>query len=478
MEIRKLYYVKLNFYIFKYMICYIYMCDNWIEKYKPKKIKDIIGNSNSILKINHWLSNFKNEKYCSVVISGYHGVGKNLITKILLESNNYYYKWLDYKDEKAKNLFDDLINSFTGDTLEFFFSKEKKKFALIINDIEKITLKNEKSRIKELVKQNYIKKYFPIIFISNMQHNKLLTDILDYSESIKLLQPSEKDLLVLLNRIINMDDIVINDEKIKKKIVKYAQNDMRRLISIVYDLSNSFEHGKNIDRESLKLYYFNSQKKCKDTSLFEASKSLIDEYNNINNSLSLYKVDKVLVPLTIHENFTKSVFNRFKSNNIYFDTLKNVTDSISKGDVIETNIYTDQNWFLHDIHGFYTCVRTSYHINKHDNSKKSSNLYYDMKFSSDLNQTSLKNINKKQITNLQKIFYNKSFNDIINLNKLIYHLVKNEKIKELYLIMKDYDSNIKTVETIIKIDKTLPKIVLSQKNKKIYNMYSKNKINL
>ena len=62
------------------------------------------------------------------------------------------------------------------------------------------------------------------------------------------------------------------------------------------------------------------------------------------------------------------------------------------------------------------------------------------------------------------------------MNKLIYHLVKNEKIKELYSIMKDYDSNVKTVETIIKIDKTLPKISLNQKNKKIYNMYVKNKI--
>jgi hypothetical protein len=101
-----------------------------------------------------------------------------------------------------------------------------------------------------------------------------------------------------------------------------------------------------------------------------------------------------------------------------------------------------------------------------------------MKFSSDLNQTSLKNINKKQITNLQKVFPNKSFNDIINLNKVIYHLVKNEKIKELYMIMKDYDSNVKTVETIIKIDKTMPKIALSQKNKKIYNMYAKNKLTL
>jgi hypothetical protein len=310
-----------------------------------------------------------------------------------------------------------------------------------------------------------------------MQHNKLLTDILEYCEPIKLSEPSEKDLLILLNRIINKGDIIISDEKIKKKLVKYAQNDMRRLISIIYDISNSFENGKDIDKESLKLYYSISQKKFKDTSLFEASKTLIDEYSNVNKCLSLYKVDKVLVPLTIHENFTKSIFNRFKKNKIYFDTLKNVTDSISKGDVIETNIYTDQNWFLHDIHGFYTCARTSYHINKYDLSKKTLKIYYDMKFSSDLNQTSLKNINKKQITNLQKIFHNKSFNDIINLNKLIYHLVKNEKIKELYLIMKDYDSNVKTVETIIKIDKTLPKISLSQKNKKIYNMYVKNKLN-
>ena len=156
-----------------------------------------------------------------------------------------------------------------------------------------------------------------------------------------------------------------------------------------------------------------------------------------------------------------------------------MTDSISKGDVIETNIYTDQNWFLHDIHGFYTCARTSYHINKHKPKyKKSSIPYYEMKFSSDLNQTSLKNINKKQITNLQKVFPNKSFNDIINLNKVIYHLVKNEKIPELYRIMRDYDSNVKTVETIIKIDKTMPKIVLSQKNKKIYNMYVKKKLTL
>ena len=87
---------------------------------------------------------------------------------------------------------------------------------------------------------------------------------------------------------------------------------MRRLISILYDMSNSFDNNKEIDKDAIKLYIYNSQKKCKDTSLFEASKNLIDNYTDVNDSLSLYKVDKVLVPLTIHENFTKSLFNRYK----------------------------------------------------------------------------------------------------------------------------------------------------------------------
>ena len=38
------------------------------------------------------------------------------------------------------------------------------------------------------------------------------------------------------------------------------------------------------------------------------------------------------------------------------NVLKNVTKSISLGDIIETNIYTDQNWYLHDIHGFTSFI--------------------------------------------------------------------------------------------------------------------------
>ena len=331
----------------------------------------------------------------------------------------------------------------------------------------------KKKRIIELVKINCEKKIFPIIFISNLQHNKLLTDITMYCDNFQIKSPSTSDTLTLLNRISEKENINYENDKNKILIVKFCQNDFRRLISILYDLKNSFNK-EVLTENDIKNYLFTSMKKNKDISLFEATKFLVDEYKNINDCINLYKVDKVLVPLTIHENFYKSLLGRYSDNNKILNTMKNVTDSISKGDVIETNIYTDQNWFLHDIHGFFTCAKTSYNINKHKPKFKKNDIpYYSLSFSSDLNQTSLKNINKKQITNLQSFFPDKSFKDIISLNKIIYDLVKNEKLEIIYNILNKYSKDIKTVETFIKIDKSMPKISISQKNKKKFNLLAK-----
>ena len=450
------------------------MCDLWIKKYKPDNIGEIIGNKSNIQKINSLINNFKDAEYSNFVISGYHGVGKNTIIKLILEKNNYTIKYLCYKDEKAEDLFNDLINYCNGQHIDNLFKKQITKFALVINDIEKISLKNEKIRIKELVQLNNTKKLLPIIFISNIQHNKLLIDILTYSYNITINKPTKKNLLIFLNRIIENENMNVDDE-VKEQIIDFAQYDIRRLISILYDIKNSFNDIEVIDINCLQLYFNTSNKKLKDTNLFEATKTLINEYTNISNCLSFYKVDKVLIPLTIHENYSKGLFDKCKNNGDLLESFKNISDSISKGDVIETNIYTDQNWFLHDIHGFYTCCKTSFHLNK-NNSNPSKKIDYEMKFSSDLNQTSLKNINRKQITNLQKILPNKRIIDIINLNKIIYNLVLDEKFDIIYNIIKSYNSNVKIIENIIKIDKTINKITLSQKNKKLYNSYIKNDI--
>ena len=58
------------------------MSDIWIEKYKPKNIDDLISNKDLIEDLCLKIKNFKTNNYSNFVISGYHGVGKNIITNL------------------------------------------------------------------------------------------------------------------------------------------------------------------------------------------------------------------------------------------------------------------------------------------------------------------------------------------------------------------------------------------------------------
>jgi hypothetical protein len=177
----------------------------------------------------------------------------------------------------------------------------------------------------------------------------------------------------------------------------------------------------------------------------------------------------------IHENYIKKIL--YKSTdpweNTIYDLVK-TSDSISRGDNIETSIYTDQNWYLQNIHGFYTCINTSYWINKNNIINNINNK--SIKFSSDLNKTSLKNINRKNITNLLKIIPNKSIYDILILNKICNYLLKNNKETELIKILSYYtkDLTFKEIELCLKIDKTNEFELLSSKDKKKLTKLIKN----
>jgi hypothetical protein len=183
--------------------------------------------------------------------------------------------------------------------------------------------------------------------------------------------------------------------------------------------------------------------------------------------MKLYESEKVLLPLMIHENYLKKILNKTKNSweSIIHNIVK-VSDSLSRGDNIETSIYTDQNWYLQNIHGFYTCLNTSFWINRY---KTKYTLKSDkMKFSSDLNKTSLKNINRKNINNLLKIIPNKSIEEIMYINQLANYLVKNNMEGELITVLQHYkkDITVKEIELFLKIDKTQDFYTLTSKDKK------------
>jgi DNA polymerase III delta prime subunit len=448
----------------------------WTEKYEPKSISELVINKDKIIKIKNWLINFSSPNEPStIIVYGSHGIGKNVSLNILLQELKYDTKTLSSNSIKNRKIINEILNSCqkTQNIYNILTNNNiTNKYALIIDDTETITLTSEKDSLLELCKYNDKNKIMPIIFISNNQHSKLISDIKKACTEYEFNKPNFNELLHIFNNITQKENIKIINVKVINSIIKYAQNDIRRLIFILQDLYLTY--GQNeITVEKLQNYFNFSHKKDIDIGLYEATKEVLDNYKSINTLLDLYETEKVLLPLMIYENYHKNMYARniINKDNILLkqlDISRRICNSISKGDVIETNIYTDQNWMNQSIHGFYTICDCSYTINNMLGNENKPIPNYNLNFSADLNKTSLKNINKKNIINLQSIILNKSLDDILYINKLIYKLINNGKIKEAHKLCKDYSIDIKFLEIIIKIDKNNDKLIISQKTKKIF----------
>ena len=449
----------------------------WIDKYKPNNVNDILINKNSITHINNWLNNFQSSNNSgSIIISGTHGVGKNISIELLLKNLNYEQILLTSSIQKNKKTINDILKlcNKSQNIYDLLINNQNnKKYALVIDDTETITLKSEKTNLYELCKENDKKKRLPIIFISNGQSNKLIVDLKKSYKEYIFNQPTNHELSIILNNIVNKEKINFANNKIIVSIIKYAQNDIRRLINMLQDLYMTYGV-KEIDVEKLQNYFYCSQKKYIDLVLHDSTCELLDDYKNINHCMTIFESNKVVLPLMIFENYYRSMFNR-QTNCLDKDELllkqlnvsRNVSDSVSKGDVIETNIYTDQNWLYQNIHGYFAICDTSYCLNSTFKSDKPIN-YKLQDYSTDLNRTSLKNINKKNIAKLLSVIPNKTYDDILYINKLISKLILKNKIKQVYQLCKDYPIDIKILETILKIDKTTEKIIIGPKTKKLF----------
>ena len=441
--------------------------DLWVNKWRPTCIKEVIGNKTVISKLEDWIANFDTHNNNSIIIMGGHGIGKTMIVQLLLEKYNYQLKMI-YPDEiksfRTDMDFDDYYNYNNSISSKVKMkSHTNKKLALVFDESESITLTSERKYVFNIYKLNAKNKNFPLIFISNTNHSKLVNDLKKYCLEFTFYSPSSYELIPYIKKICKEEMVEIADMDSINILIQFSQYDIRRLVNILQEYHYNFNI---INLTNMMQFIEESIMKDTDVGLYDASMNLINNMYDFEQIYKLYETDKVLVPLMINENYYKKILsNKNKSKwDDMMDQMLNISDSLSIGDNIETSIYTDQNWYLQNIHGFYTCYNTSYWSNMSDKQLTKT----DMKFSTDLNKTSLKNINKKNIVNLEKIISNKSIEEILILCKITNYLVDKKKSQDIINILKNYkkDINIKDLELCLKIDKTFDFITLSTKDKK------------
>lgn len=410
----------------------------------------------------------KKGPYSCMLITGNHGIGKTCAVQAILKDLKYDVQIINFSRIKSskniKDILDKLVNNKTN-IMAALNETAPEKTVIVVDELESLTSRAEINCIAAIMLNNEKNWNYPIIFIANTKHNKFISEIKKKSYEVNMWPPDMNDLRTLFNRITKDENMKITNIAVINKILEQSQRDLRRLVYILQDIKSVYEEyvtNNKLTDAMITEYFSKSKKKDLDYDLYRAAGNVLFNYIGIDNTLRLYETDKVNLPLMVHQNYLHGINNYCPSVEGKHILSRSISESLSKGDVIENYIYGNQNWTIHEAHGFYSCICPSYLL---DNCRSDRN--FKLGFPDDLNRTSIKCINKKNILKVNEYLKNMNIHDYIYINQIIRNLLEDGRIEECVALFDQHDFKFDNIDKILKVDKIKSsKINLTGKQKK------------
>lgn len=482
-----------------------------IDKYKPKKSSEIVGNRNSVQNIINWIKSFEENKvtqrtikkkkknnrikksivieelnedkddnesveegeeineeesivsktkksgpYSSLLISGPHGVGKTCSIYTILTEKKYTIHTINFQKLKTAKNVNELLENIKmrkNDVYSQLYQNTTNNIAVVIDNLESITALAEKVCIRKLMEINDIYWFFPLIFITNTQHSKFINEVNKKAQSVLFWNPFPSDIKPYVINVCKNEKININESRCIDKIISYSQSDIRKILYLLQDIKKTFTNSKIIiDYSKLIEHLGIYKKKDIDMTLKTSTKMLLQNYNGISNILKQHELEKVTLPLMIHQNYLDCVELFCDNEKIQHELTSEISEYLSKADVIENYMYGYQIWSIYEVQGMYSCVIPSYLLNEYTENKYGEKL--EITYTKDPNRTSIKKINKKNKMNINKVLKNLDINDCVYIGQIVRDLIEKNKIKECRDLLSGYNLTLSNIDTLLKIDKT------------------------
>lgn len=396
------------------------------------------------------------------IVTGDHGTGKTSTVKAILNGLGYLIKFVNFAKLGSIRSVDDFIENLLtmDDIFEIIEHKRVKKFAVLVDDIHSVSTPTEKNVINGLLKLNSEMWACPVIFIGSNKHKKFMTGIKKECYHISMYIPSTDDMLSLFERVGIGEGMQLENEDVAIEIIKHSQNDYRRLIVTMGELLRIHE-SKVITRTDIDKYIKYAGEKDVDGSIYENTTLLFSNYNGINPALKIFEKGKTDMPLMVHQNHFLATNGYIKDRSKRIDVSADIANHLAHADVMDNFIYSDQNWYLQETYGYYSCVYPSFKMKNEIDTEKlamdSKYPYYDPVFSTqypkDLNRTSTRCINYKNVKFANEYFRDMTTEDYVLAVKLIKSLLEDNRVAECENILKEYKLTAQGIMYVLKIDK-------------------------
>ncbi|MCY3411400.1 MAG: replication factor C large subunit [Candidatus Heimdallarchaeota archaeon] len=294
----------------------------WVEKYRPQKRSDLIGNESSVngvyLFLKKW--NSRTSKIRGVLLIGPPGCGKTSAALALANELNYEIVEVNASDTRNKNS----LKSTFGKAAKTFNPYASRQRLLLVEEIDGLAGNSDRGGLNEVIK--IIKSsYYPIISTANDEESDKVMKLSKELRVFHFNRLDELDMFELLERIAEKEKLSIPEEDIEA-IVENSQGDMRAAIN---ELESYYQIKLNTNVQRNKMMTLTEMI----NSLYR-SKSVGEAKDILSNAPSNYR-------FILH-----SIFDTFDSqcknpNELYLSTLQ-----LAEADLVLARIMRTQNWSL------------------------------------------------------------------------------------------------------------------------------------
>jgi len=297
----------------------------WIEKYRPRSLKEFVNQKDAVRKFLEWIKSWKPGAK-ALLLYGPPGTGKTCLVQAYAAEKN-----LDLIEMNASDYRSALrIQSVMGQSM-MQASLTKKGKIFLLDEIDGIAGREDSGGIKAIIKM--IKSsVFPVVLTANDPYEKKLRELRKYCELVEFRKIPFWDIVKKLREICKKEEVKVPDE-VLKNIAKRSGGDLRAAIT---DLEVVCRGKKEVSIKDLEALGFRE----KEETIFEALKLIFKTNSAKAAKLSILNVDKD--PDEIFWWIENNVAIEYEKP----EEIAKAFDFLSKADLFRKWVTSRQNWRL------------------------------------------------------------------------------------------------------------------------------------
>ena len=189
----------------------------WVEKYRPSKLDDYVGNEHLKSKVSGYI---ENEDVPHLLFFGKAGTGKTTLAKLIVSSIDCDVMMINASDENNVETVRNKVKNFAS-------SMGFKKYKIIILDEFDYMTPNAQAILRNLMET--FSKHCRFILTCNY-HEKIIDPIKSRCQTFAITPPTKKDVAIQVTRILDAEKIKYDLKNVADIISSYYP-DIRRILN-------------------------------------------------------------------------------------------------------------------------------------------------------------------------------------------------------------------------------------------------------